>query len=467
MRLKQKYASKGIARSTVSQSSVFRSKVASSPFSSMKNSLNFKNPLKKKESLRLSQLKTSFLLLDVGYTKVQMALACGTRDALNILSYSEVIHWAFDESCLLDLGELKRAVSEALSEIKLEWSDLIDHFPDTIHLSAAFSDPNLTDSYGVVALNGQSVTSDKVADLMRMARVYRLPDNAHLLQTFPSYYKLDGLKSLSEPLTLKGYRLEAACHLLTVEKNVYTLIENAVIGLGLNLKQIYWQPLMAAEASLSYVEKKQGCLFVNIRGLSTKACLFHAGALKKVITLPFGGEHVVHDICAELNLSYDQAKSLLASSVSLEDPLSGLNPMNASLNMESEDEFEKITVAVDIVKARLKDIFDVIAYELNQADVKNQVSRGVVFSGGLSFVSGFLSFAEEHLTYHVRLAQNQVPVEGNLVADKFLALLGLGQRVACQKPSNSFEQSEVSGLMKRWKTFLNKFKVKSEQQIEL
>jgi cell division protein FtsA len=168
------------------------------------------------------------------------------------------------------------------------------------------------------------------------------------------------------------------------------------------------EPLASAEAVLSDDEKEIGVGVVDIGGGTTDLLLYIDGGIAHASVIPAGGNNVTADIAAGLRTPMGEAERLKR------------NAGCALGRMVSDEEEIEVPgvgghaprkvprrVLSDIVEPRVEEIFAVIRKRIEDTGMLEQLSAGVVLTGGAVLMEGMTEFAEEILGMPVRLG---VPV---------------------------------------------------------
>jgi cell division protein FtsA len=164
------------------------------------------------------------------------------------------------------------------------------------------------------------------------------------------------------------------------------------------------QPLASAEAVLSDDEKEIGVAVVDIGGGTTDLLLYVDGGIAHTSVIPVGGNNITSDIAAGLRTPMAEADRLKR--------LSGC----ALGRMVADDEEIEVPgvgghaprktarrVLSDIIEPRVEEIFAVVRKRIEDTGLLEQMSAGVVLTGGAVLLQGMSEFAEEILGMPVRI----------------------------------------------------------------
>jgi len=164
------------------------------------------------------------------------------------------------------------------------------------------------------------------------------------------------------------------------------------------------EPLASAEAVLSDDEKEIGAAVIDIGGGTTDILLYVDGGIAHTSVIPVGGNNITSDVAAGLRTPMAEADRLKR--------LSGC----ALGRMVGDDEEIEVPgvgghaprktarrVLSDIIEPRVEEIFAVVRKRIEDTGMLEQLSAGVVLTGGAVLLQGMCEFAEEILGMPVRL----------------------------------------------------------------
>jgi cell division protein FtsA len=162
--------------------------------------------------------------------------------------------------------------------------------------------------------------------------------------------------------------------------------------------------LASAESVLSDDEKEIGVAVIDMGGGTTDVLLYVDGEIAYSNVLRAGGMNVTADIAAGLRTPMGEAERIKR------------NYGCALGRMVGDDEEIEVPgvgghlarrvprrVLSDIVEPRVEEIFAVIRKRIEDSGLLEQLSAGVVLTGGGALLSGMTEFAEEILGMPVRL----------------------------------------------------------------
>jgi cell division protein FtsA len=274
----------------------------------------------------------------------------------------------------------------------------------TIYVGIGGSHVRSSGSDGVAAIAGGEVTRNDVERVLEGARAIPVDADRQILHVLPREYMVDSQDGIRDPIGMAGVRLGVKVNLVTAATSCVQNVIRCAERCGLTVADVVLQPLASAEAVLSDDEKEIGVAVVDIGGGTTDLLLYVDGGIAHTSVIPVGGNNITSDIAAGLRTPMAEADRLKR--------LSGC----ALGRMVADDEEIEVPgvgghaprktarrVLSDIIEPRVEEIFAVVRKRLEDTGMIEQMSAGVVLTGGAVLLQGMSEFAEEILGMPVRI----------------------------------------------------------------
>jgi cell division protein FtsA len=285
---------------------------------------------------------------------------------------------------------------------------------------------NLIKTYKVqtsISLSGQNpVQTAHMRKLFSLSKSLQVPPSQHIIHIWPLSYKLDDMDHIADPVGMIGKDLSALCYIVTAPKSYITNVTRCVGKCNLDVAGFVADVYADGLACLADDEAELGATLVNIGGKVTQIACFSHGNLVWMDSAAIGGFHITSDLARILSTTIPQAErmktlygGLLESSKKSFEQV----PFSQIANKNSPSiEYVPRSLVLDVIKARLDDIFDWIIAVTRKipANIDKAVLQKVVFTGGSCGFHGLTEFAEQRLGVNVRVS----PQNGILGVDRIL-----------------------------------------------
>ena len=341
--------------------------------------------------------------LDIGTTKVCAVVAeVDASDGITILGAGLVPCRGLRKGIVANIDWTVRSIKDAIESAQTMAGVEIR----TIYVGIGGSHVRSSASDGVAAIAGGEVTRGDVERVLEGARAIPVDADRQILHVLPREYMVDSQDGIRDPVGMAGVRrIGVKVNLVTARDELRAEhVIRCAERCGLTVADVVLQPLASAEAVLSDDEKEIGVAVVDIGGGTTDLLLYVDGGIGHTSVIPVGGNNITSDIAAGLRTPMAEADRLKR--------LSGC----ALGRMVADDEEIEVPgvgghaprktarrVLSDIIEPRVEEIFAVIRKRIEDTGLLEQLSAGVVLTGGAVLLEGMSEFAEEILGMPVRI----------------------------------------------------------------
>lgn len=342
--------------------------------------------------------------LDIGTTKVCAVVGEVDADGITILGVGNVPCRGLRKGVISNIDWTVRSIAEAIESAQTMAGVEIR----TVYASIGGSHIRCQNSDGVAAVSGGEVSRVDVDRVLEGARAIPVDADRQILHALAREFMVDNQDGIRDPVGMSGVRLSVKVNLVTAATSCVQNVVRCAERCDLVVADVVLASLASAEAVVSEDEKEIGVAVVDIGGGTTDLLLFVDGGLAHASVIPAGGMNVTADIAAGLRTPMGEAERLkrnfgcalgrmVAEDEEIEVPgVGGHLPRKVARRLLS-----------DIVEPRVEEIFAVVRKRIEDSGLLEQLSAGVVLTGGAVLLEGMTEFAEEILGMPVRMG---VPV---------------------------------------------------------
>lgn len=338
--------------------------------------------------------------LDIGTTKVSAVVGEVDSDGITILGVGNVPCRGLRKGVVSNIEWTVRSISDAIEAAQTMAGVEIR----TVYASVGGSHVRCLSSDGVAAVAGGEVNRMDVDRVLEGARAIPVDADRQILHVLPREYHVDNQDGIRDPVGMSGVRLGVKVNLVTAATSCVQNAVRCAERCGLTVADVVLGSLASAEAVLSEDEKEIGVAVVDMGGGTTDLILYVDGGIAHASVIPAGGMNVTADVAAGLRTPMGEAERLKRSSGC------------ALGRMIAEDEEIEVPgvgghlprrvprrVLSDIIEPRVEEIFAVVRKRIEDTGLLEQLSAGVVLTGGGVLLEGMTEFAEEILGMPVRM----------------------------------------------------------------
>jgi cell division protein FtsA len=342
-----------------------------------------------------------YVSLDIGSSSVKVLIGEMTNKSLHVIGVGNVKSSGIKKGAIVDIDatvqSIKKAVDQAERMIGKEIHEVV--------LGIPANQVALQPVKGIVAVNSENreITDEDLERVLEAAQVMSIPPERELVNIIPEEYVVDHLGEIKDPRGMIGIRLEMDGTMVTTSKTVLHNVLRCVERAGLEIREIYVQPLVAGSYALTEDEKNHGTACIDIGGGSTSIAVFRDGYLRAASVIPVGGDHVTKDLSIVLKTPTEQAEKIkLEHGHAFFDDASEEEVFEVPvIGSDSREQYSQKYIS-EIIGVRMEELFELILDELYRLGIE-ELPGGVVLTGGMAKMDGLPELARSILQSRVRL----------------------------------------------------------------
>ncbi len=352
--------------------------------------------------------------IDVGTDKVTTIIASESLELhkINVMGVASIPAKGVKKSQIVDIEEATSSITESVEAAERMAGYSITHAVVSIG-GAHIASQN---SKGVVAVaepEGE-ITETDVDRVIEAARAVALPSDREIIHVIPKSFIVDSQEGIKDPVGMSGVRLEAEAHLITGSQTVMRNLSKCVSEIGIDVTNMIFSGLAAAESALTETEKELGVVLVDIGAGTTSLAVYIEGNLNYSSVLPIGARNITKDLAIGMRLSVESAEKIKRylskeekkprESTEEEKPKKNDEIDLSKLNLKEEGgTASRKTLIEGIIKPRLNEIFIMIGIELKKSGTAGQTPAGVVLTGGGAQTVGIVESCKRTLAMPTRI----------------------------------------------------------------
>lgn len=373
--------------------------------------------------------------IDIGSSKIATIIAqISDEEQVSIIGVASVPSRGIKKGVVVDIDEAVEAISECL-----EGAERMAGYPvstafvtvDGVHISSV-------NSSGVVAVSSPDAEIGKsdVARVTEAARAISIPSSREILHVLPRTFSVDNQDGVDDPIGMSGVRLQVETHIITGAVSSMRNLAKCVNQVGVDIEDMVFGGLAAADSVLSDTEKELGVILIDIGAGTTKMILFVEGSPAYSCVLPIGGRNITNDIAIGLRISLEHAEKVKQFISDYKPPTLPAIPLRPAVGGTSEGQatealknserlkkneeneldisdlgipelatVDKKFIQDGVIKPRLEEIFEQIVSQIRKSGFEGQTPSGIVVCGGASQTIGLSAVAKRLMRVPVRIGQ--------------------------------------------------------------
>lgn len=357
--------------------------------------------------------------LDIGTSKIRCVIGeVSEKSSMDVVGFGQADSRGLRRGIVTTTDavadSIKRAVEEAerVSGLEVQMA--------TINISGEHLRGE--NKHGVVAVAGagREITEEDIERAVESASAMQLPAGWEIIDRVPQEFIIDGQDGITEPIGMIGARLESRVHIVSSPSAGRQNVVKAIHNSGLDIEKMMLEPLAAAEAALTEDDKEYGCALINMGAEVTSLMIFGRGAVQHTAVFPFGGMHFTKDIAHGLRVSIPEAEKIKTRFGCVAGFLMDEHERQEIIEItpvgRNETRGLSKEILCDIMQPRAIELLQHIAHEIMQTEGgHNQISSGVILTGGGAMIRGTVEVAEQVFDAPTRLGSPDRRRFGGLV----------------------------------------------------
>lgn len=234
------------------------------------------------------------------------------------------------------------------------------------------------------------VTLDMVNELMDENRNMTYPAQ-EVLDAITQEYKVDAQYQL-DPVGIQCTRLEANLLNILWKKSFYRNLNKCFDNAGIAIAEMYLAPLALADSVLTDVEKRVGCVLVDLGAETTTVSVYYRNILRHLAVIPLGGNNITIDI-ASLQMDDENAEKMKRKYASAYTESKDIDE-NLKYSIDEDRQVDSKTF-IEIVEARLEEIIKNVWYQV-PSEYTDKLLGGFIITGGVSNMKNIEKAFKQH-----------------------------------------------------------------------
>jgi cell division protein FtsA len=386
--------------------------------------------------------------LEIGTSKICSVVGELSADgALNIVGVGQARSRGVRKGEICDAPSAEEDIRQAIVEAE----QMADVEIRSVYLGITGAHVRGFNNRGVhpVVSADREISEADVQDVIKNAKAINLPAQNHVIHAIRQHFLVDGQDGITNPVGMLGARVEVDVHVIHGNLNRLQNAIRSVKGLQLEVDDIVYNGLASSLALLTNEQKELGSLVIDIGGGTTEYVVYANGIIKHTGVLAVGGDHLSNDLAYGLKIALGRAEQLKIE--------------HGCAFVEEADKGQTLTIANDvglpvtlisrenlrrIMSARLEEIFQLVAQDLEQADALNCLRGGVFLCGGGARIPQIAKLAEQVLQTPVSLGKtNSISgLKSALDQPEFATAIGLVKFGSFQQRKRAVRTSLTQGI---------------------
>ena len=326
--------------------------------------------------------------IDIGTSKVctvvgevnnfgQIETICSTSSKCSGLKKGKIIN---EEEISLSIAKtIKDAEEEANFKINSSYVTIPGKYVTIVHNSVV---KELKDKFAGIALKD-------VQNAIMQAKDIEIPEGKTIIDIVPSEIVLDNGKVVSDPVGNLSSNFTLKAQIILADKDYVRQLTTIFKRVGIEIDGIVPTALAERNLMLDTNELYDDVMLLDIGAGNTEIGVFEGNRFTYTNTIPLGGDNITNDISLVLNISEEEAEKLKKQyGLALRSFIDNDNEiMLNTCRDESRNKVIKSSELIEIIEARIEEIFSIINKDITNQNVKSNINTVILTGRGITNIN--------------------------------------------------------------------------------
>ena len=353
------------------------------------------------------------------YTKVLLAEKC--ENGINILGFSKVKSQGVNRGDVVNIQKALDSLNTAIDEIQDQTQVRIDEA--IVSIDGRLSGCETVKVTKRRESQSSLITEKEIESLTSEVIHGEVKDGNVILNVIPQKYDVDDMLGYDRNniVGMSGKNISGFYKVFYGKNSYMRNIKDVLSRAGITAKAILLSPIASAYSALTNDEKDLGVALLDIGAGTTDMLLIKDGIIRHASVIPFGGNSITDDIhlCTGAPVNLTEIMKVKYGCC-LESTVNENKVIVVKGCAGREDKEITLKSLSHVIEARMTEIFEAVAYEIEQSGLQGKLPGGLVITGGSCYMERIQDLANTLLGCNVRLAApDQLTVHTNKFEDAY------------------------------------------------
>lgn len=326
--------------------------------------------------------------IDIGTSKVslvvgevnnfnQIEIICSTSQKCNGVKKGKIVN---EEEVVLAIEQVVRdAEMDSRMKINSSYVTIPGKYVTIVQNSIV---KEAKDRYSGISLKDVSSALMQVKDI-------DIPDGKTIIDIVANEFILDDGKIVSDPVGNLSTSFTLNAQIILAEKDYMRQLSSIFRRASMEIDGLVPESLAQRNLILDTNELNDNIMILDIGAGNTDIGVFEGSQFVYTNTIPLGGDNITNDIALVLNISVDEADKLKRQyGLAMKSFIDNDNEIVlSSCKDETRGKTIKSSELIEIIEARIEEIFTIVNKDITAQGVKPRINNVVLTGQGISNIN--------------------------------------------------------------------------------
>ena len=326
--------------------------------------------------------------IDIGTSKVATVVGeVNNFNQIEVIGNSEIKCSGIQKGQIIDEEQIVNAIKQNIQEVE-EFAN--------IKINSAYT--TIPGKYVTIIQNSVTrETRDKYAGIslkdvtsaIMQVRDIEIPEDEVLIDIVPNKFMLEDGSIMDDPIGRLNAGFTLNAQLILAKKEYVKKLTSIFRKVGIEIDGIVPNTLVERNLILDNNELNDNIMLLDIGAGNTDIGVFEGSTFIYTNTIPLGGNNITNDIAYVLQISIEEAERLKRQyGLALKSYINNDNEiMLNSVREESQNKVIKSSDLIEIIEARVEEIFSLVNKDITNVGLKSRINNIVLTGQGITNIS--------------------------------------------------------------------------------
>ena len=233
------------------------------------------------------------------------------------------------------------------------------------------------------------ISAKDVTSAIMQVRDIEVPYDKTLIDIVPDKFILENGKVVDDPVGQLGSSFTLTAQIILADKEYIRKLTSIFRRVGIEIDGIVPNTLAERNLVLDVNEVNDSIMLLDIGAGNTDIGVFDGNTFIYTNTIPLGGNNITNDIAFVLQISLEEAERLKKQyALALKSYINNDNEiMLTSVREDSKNKVIKSSELIEIIEARVEEIFSLVNRDITGAGLKNNINNVILTGQGMTNIS--------------------------------------------------------------------------------
>ena len=326
--------------------------------------------------------------IDIGTSKVATVVGeVNNFNQIEVIGNADCKCSGIQKGQIIDEENIAQAIKKTIEEIE-----------ETASLKINSTYTTIPGKYVTIVQNSIArETKDKYAGIsikdvtsaIMQVKDIEIPDDKTLIDIVPDKFILENGKIIDDPIGQLSTSFTLTAQIILADKEYIRKLTSIFRRVGIEIDGIVPNTLAERNLVLDTNEVNDNIMLLDIGAGNTDIGIFEGTSFIYTNTIPLGGNSITNDIAFVLQISIEEAEKLKKQyALALKSYINNDNEiMLNSVREDSKNKVIKSSELIEIIEARIEEIFSLVNRDITNAGLKNNINNVILTGQGMTNIS--------------------------------------------------------------------------------